>query len=251
LILLLLLSGCQGADPKPNIGKSLLQVTIDWSKLDEEEIQVASLTAKDAAHVNGIGARLVYPNENATFTQATSRTVAGTKGVITLDVPATNQAHLYLVAVNTEEQIVFHYALAENLRLEANAVLPLTIDDFQWIEATWEPEMDYAVSVQNKHFELPREETIVKVDLKVRDPFQDGKQASYEATLIGLLGMSSMKENVNGWLEFEAFLKNPTPGVVNTDYHWLQPCVDGASFNLGNKGYYIAPVLERVKVDWK
>lgn len=248
---LLLLTGCQGVDQKPPAGKSLLQVTIDWSKLAGQEVKVATLATKDMVLVDRIGARLVYPNEDATFTQATSKAVAGKKGVITLEVPATNKAHLYLVAVNSEAQTAHYYALAENLRLEADAILPLTIDDFRWVEAIWEPEPAYAVSVQNKRFELPYNETKVKVDLKVRDPFQEGKKASYETSLIESYGRSSMKENVNGWLDFEAFLENPTPGVVNTDYYWLQPYVDGGSFNLGNKGYYIAPVLERVKVDWK
>ena len=42
--------------------------------------------------------------------------------------------------------------------------------------------------------------------VKVRDPFQEDKQASYETSLIGCYGVSSMGENIDGWLHFDAYV---------------------------------------------
>ena len=249
-LVVIFLVGCSSKlPPTAPSGESLIQVTIDWSKLSGY-IQEASITATPN-EANTIGARLIYPKENAAFTQAISKGNAQTQSVLTLEVPATNQAHLYLVAVNSETQTAFSFALAENLRLEAHAILPMTTDDFQWVEATWVIEESYVNSVNNKHFEFPCNEKEVMVNIEVRDPFQEGKQASYETSFIGHNGISSMCDNVNGWLGFEAFFRNPTPGVPNTGRHWMQPNVDGSQFNLGNKGYYIPPVIRDVLVDWK
>ena len=88
--------------------------------------------------------------------------------------------------------------------------------------------------------------------IKVRDPFQEGKEASYDTSLIGHYGISSMGDNIDGWLYFDAFLRNRYVGTPNTDHdHWFQPNVDGIQFNLGNKGYYIPPVIQTITVDWK
>jgi hypothetical protein len=256
-LVLVLLSACSSSSnltPKPSEGKSLVQVDIDWNALSGVDVEPSALSGGAInAHVDTIGARLVYPNENAAFTQAVSRQDAATNGILTLEVPATNQAHLYLVTVNMENQTAYSYAMAENLRLEKDAVVSMTLDDFQWIEATWVFEDDdYAASIESGRIELPSNEYEVVARIKVRDPFQEGKEASYDTSLIGHYGISSMRENIDGWLHFDAYLRNKFTGTPNTDnYHWFQPNVDGIQFNLGNKGYYIPPVIKTITVDWK
>jgi len=256
-LVLVFLSACSSSSnltPKPSDGKSLVQVDIDWDALLGVNIEPSTLSVGAInTHADTIGARLVYPNENAAFTQAVSRQDAATNSILTFEVPVTNQAHLYLVAVNMENQTAYSYAMAENLRLEKDSVASMTIDDFQWIEATWVFEdNDYAASIGSGRIELPFGEHEVITRIKVRDPFQEGKEASYDTSLIGHYGISSMRENIDGWLHFDAYLRNQFPGTPNTDnYHWFQPNVDGIQFNLGNKGYYILPVIKMVTVEWK
>lgn len=74
--------------------------------------------------------------------------------------------------------------------------------------------------------------------VKVRDPFQEDKQASYETSLIGCYGVSSMGENIDGWLHFDAYVSGG----------YLQPYVDGSHFNLGNKGFCVLPVFGEIEV---
>lgn len=232
--------------PMGTSDKSSIKISIDWSELN----RLVSGTATNE-DIDCIGVRLVYSNRNATFTQSISRTGTHTNSILTLDALACNQAHMYLVAVNTKSQAAFSYAVAENLRLAANSVLSMTTNDFQWIDAIWVIEDDFVSSIQTQHFELPRDETEVMVHIKVRDPFQEGKRASYETSLIDCLGKSSMRENVDGWLHFDAFLENPNPGKANTSRYWLQPSIDGVQFNLGNKGFYIPPVICDIRITWK
>lgn len=215
--LLVCLSGCSNSPAVTSVvtptvipGTSLVEISIDWSELNES---------------NAIGARLVCPKENAVNMQSVYRKGASGQGVLTLVAPATSWAHLYLVAVDLEEQTAFSYAVAKNLRLEGDSVFSMTHDDFQWIEATWVVEDDSGDS------------WIVRV----RDPFQEDKQASYETSLIDCCGVSSMGENIDGWLHFEADVSGG----------YLQPCVDGSHFNLGNKGFHIPPVLGKIKVVWE
>jgi hypothetical protein len=258
-LIVVLLSACSSSSnltQKPSAGKSLVQVDIDWSTLSGINIGPSALPVGAVnAHVNTIGARLVYPEENAAFTQAISRQDAAANNILTLEVPATNRAHLYLVAVNMENRTAYSYAMAENLRLEKDSVVALTIDDFQWIEAAWhfdDDYDDYATSIENGRIELPFSEHEVLTRIKVRDPFQEGKEASYDTSLIGHYGISSMRENIGGWLYFDAYLRNQFTGTPNVDtHHWFQPCVDGIQFNLGNKGYYIPPVIKTITVEWK
>ena len=256
-LLVVLLSACSSISnltPKPTEGKSLVQVDIDWSALSEVNVKSSVLSVGAInAHANTIGARLVYSGEEAAFTQAVSRQDAATNGILALEVPATHQAHLYLVAVNTENQTAYSYAMAENLRLEKDSVVALTIDDFQWIEATWHfDDDDSATSIEGGRIELPFNEYEVITRIKVRDPFQEGKEASYDTSLIGHYGISSMRANIDGWLHFDAYLRNRFMGTPNTDtHHWFQPNVDGIQFNLGKKGYYIPPVIQTITVEWK
>lgn len=233
LAVVVLLVGCTKVPlPKVGEGLTLLQITIDWSQFDDA--------------VDRIGVRLVYPGEKAVFTQAVSK-----QAIIALRVPATNLANLYLVGVSEGTRTAFHYAIAEGLRLESDALLSMTLDDFRLVEAMWTIEAAYASALEKEYFELPFNEEQVLVKIEVRDPFQEGKKASYETSLIGHQGVSSMRNNVNGWLGFDAYFRNPSPGVPNLGRQYMQPCVNGSAFNLGNKGYYIPPVIADVLVEWK
>jgi len=258
-LMVVLLSACSSSSnltPKPAEGKSFVQVDIDWSALSSVNAKPSALPVGAVnVHVNTVGARLVYPDESAAFTQAISRQDAATNSILIFEVPATNRAHLYLVAVNMENQTVYSYAMAENLRLGENSVVALAIEDFQWIEAAWhfdDDYDDYANSIENGRIELPFGEYQVMIRIKVRDPFQEGKKASYETSFIGHAGISSMRENVDGWLYFDAYLRNKFAGTPNVDtHHWFQPSLDGIHFNLGNKGYSIPPVIKAITVEWK
>lgn len=169
LLMVIPLVGCSSSSlPTASPGKSLIQISIDWSDLARTNMQDTSV-AFTSHEINAVGARLVYPGENASFTQAISKETAKKQGVITFEVPTSDQAHLYLVAVNTDTQTTFSYALTRNLVLEDNSVLPMTIAGFQWVEATWIVEDGYIDAVEKEYFELPDSHNEVMVQIIAQD----------------------------------------------------------------------------------
>ena len=200
-LMVVLLSACSSSSnltPKPAEGKSLVQVDIDWSALSSVNAKPSALPVGAVnVHVNTVGARLVYPDESAAFTQAISRQDAATNSILIFEVPATNRAHLYLVAVNMENQTVYSYAMAENLRLEKDSVASMTIDDFQWIEAAWhfdDDYDDYANSIENGRIELPFGEYQVMIRIKVKIHFKKGKRHRMKPRLLGMRGFHQCGE---------------------------------------------------------
>ena len=251
-VTVILLSGCvSGPGQKEPIqpGNTVLTVEVEWDRLCGPVLP-AFAGAADFT-VTSVGARLVYPGENAAFAQAVSRETASAKGIITLEVPSTDHADLYLAAVDAEQEVVLAYGLAEGLRLQADSVRTLTMDDIKWVDAEWFVEEEFANSLKKGEFHVPKDEAEVYVFAYVRDPFQEGRQPSYETSFIGMWGTFWMLDNVDGWLGFQAVLRNRTPGIPNEAREWLQPCLSGLPFNLGNQGYAIPPVVRKVIVIWE
>lgn|GEM_PF-1397234 len=248
------LTGClwpkTATDPKS--GLAVLLIEVDWSELDRpKHAAIASSNQPLRWQATSVGARLVYANENATFMQAVSKEAGRSKDTITMEVPPAAQADLYLAVVDAENEVALAYALIRDLTLQSGTVQYLTTDDFAWIDAEWYIEEEYSDALAKREFRFPTSNESAGVFVYVRDPFQEGRPASYETSLIGCRGTSSMMDNTDGWLGFHAFVKNPFPGTPNTSINWLQPCLDGIHFNLGNRGYAIPPVVEKVTVIWE
>lgn len=243
------LAGCFSfSTDRDNIGKAIVNVNINWD--DINGLGPMAEAFSDSYEISMVGARLVYPDEAAAFSQSVARTSMQIQGIITIEVPPAPKAEMYLVAIDKEKEIVLAYAFKDSLVLKSDSVLSLTHDEFQWIDAAWMIEDELADVLESGVLHFPASESHADVFIRVRDPFQESREASYETSYIGCWGTSSMLDNQDGWLGFRIVLENPNLGTPSTIEDWLQPYLIGANFNLGNKGYAIPPAINKVTINW-
>ena len=237
VIVALILTGCGMKSTKG--GEGTLRVVIEWGSFKEAP-QIKSSMARetneveDMSYVTHTGVRVIYPGNNAAYSQSVTREIAETQGIITLQIPSTDDAQIYVLAVHDSTfnwgRRVLQMGWIESFPIPADNITTITMDDINWIEAKWYPgegyenyENELIVSKDKKQLDMP---------IYIRDPFQVGKEVSYEQSVIKITGASRCGENTDGWRHFDILHENSKVGEVHAEAYKFQPGIDHILFNL-------------------
>lgn len=269
VVLAVLLVGCFGPQRRPTATTKEANVIIrlNWSHFDNPKIMgTFSLSASNANEKkpSHVGARLVYPNDGAVFTQSKAREQAEQEGVISMRVPASSLANLFVVAV-TEGDVglrsgrVIQFGTLPNLVIDEDTTLIVDMDEIHWQTPFWGFVDDvqgheiYAGSVV-----ADKDSEALAIPIFVHDPFQAGEQLDYSNLLIGVAGGGRNNSSVGTGPSdtetmtrtFDVFCKNENVGEENISSCWFGPYLKGDRFNLPN-GYYLPPVINDFTVSWQ
>lgn len=249
--------------------KAKLKVVIDWdqfSSIEPKQVSVASVTSTqdaDMADVTHVGARIVYPGDNAAFSQSVKKETAEKDGIITFEVPESDGADLYVAAVHYEETgpephqrdgRAIWIGLVENVFLNSGSITEIKTEDITWIKPAWEQidNFDKGTFADGFVFAVPEEGYDPSTYVKVRDPFQIGESPTHHTALVSVRGNSGIEDNQDGWRTFEVVHEHRTDEVDENGNQTLyfQPYVNYIPFNLPETDYHIEPVIEHYNVSW-
>jgi len=146
VLLALLVLGCTSeriveVEKIPTTTWQELRLQVDWTKvagISSAGLRVTGATAQldGPVEITHIGSRLVYPKENAAFTQSVVRGT-GSTSLLTLRVPPTDTADLYVVAVadGPSGRRALKMAVKRGIRVNPSAPVLLTTDSLNLIDA--------------------------------------------------------------------------------------------------------------------
>lgn len=239
------LVGCGGGalidSPITDQERARVLISFDWQDFDGDQVFAQSL--EGPLTVSSVGARLEYVEENASFTQAVSRQTASEQGVITLEVPPTRRANLFIVAVHEGERYRSERALylgtIHDLALERGTVQNIAIDNFKIVKAEWYVVDSHLNDYLSGSFTANKDEEFFYLPILVRDPYQVGQKPSRGNTIIKAAGRSSQRENDDGWRRIDVAAANTLIGGVHDKDEAFWPYLDGSLFNLNETYYYI------------
>jgi hypothetical protein len=239
LVITVLTGGCVEKEYVYVPHNSVLNVQIIWDEFTESGAASLGLAMVDDVEVTMVGARVVYEKESAAFMQSVTREVAKAEGVITLSVPPTSKAHLYVAAVNDVREEAIWLGVKRDITILEDTILDIPMEDVEWVRAEWEMVGFFDVDTMEEvvpsisHGErqsiitFPKELERVELIGRVRDPFQPGPPPpTWRELLIGLIGEGYIRNNSDGWREMYSHFENPKPGEENvTEHLGFQPAL--------------------------
>lgn len=256
LICVLLMAGC---GIRKDEKRGFLKITIDWDEFGANSYALSmnkileTSESEDITWITHTGVRVLYPGDNASYSQSVNREIAETQGIITLQIPVTSDARLYAVAVHSSEKFFNRRALwmgcIEELAIYENEITAIDMDDIGWVETAWHPEEGFedfgdglTAPKENDAFELP---------IYVRDPYQVGENIAYSESILKINGTSECFENLDGWRRFLIYNYNSTIGIPHMESYAFQPCIDHSWFNLPEGRYFIEPIVQQYTISWE
>jgi hypothetical protein len=259
------LFGCDDTVIQPDAtGPSTnVAVTLDWAELDRLTAMSSRSVGDFATHaldltpINRVGVRVEYPNEDAVFMQTVDRETAATSGVITMVLPPTSHARLFVLAVHEysnqggsgEAKAMAYLDLG---RLVPGKALKLTTNSLGLIPATWELEAPYEYTLGNGELRLEIEaETDVRIGLVARDPFGDVSARTGTRRFIELNGSGSLSLAANGTRSMTQVIHRNQRAAGTTTTAQFFPYFNGALFNFGGAARFSVPPVGRATVTWQ
>jgi len=258
------LSGMSSVAVKPiSDDKAVVEVTMNWDVInstDQAGLSVRSRTSGQSMStgsnppladntlptaITHVGARLIYPAENAAFSQSTTRLQAETKGVITLEVPPTDSAVLWVVFANETgpSPSILRFGFKQKVRIERGKRLEIPIDSLIITSATWRiPGADSARLYRVDSIAQNRDSTFHNLWIEATDPFQISQSPTESQRVISFSGSGGFGPNVGGWRRIRISSRNPRIGISHRDSTYtFQPYVVGTFFNLTGTRYHFGP----------
>lgn len=225
--------------------KQLISIAVDWQNLDQ--IQDSDLMSLDDNEITHFGVRLVYEDENAVYMQAVEKESAEEEGLITLEVPPTDNAQFYAVAVKDDGGMSSYLQLAGamyDISILQGEPQEWGVDDFEWIEPYWEVIEEKQDDFESGQFAADKDDEHLLIIVYARHPFQH--------ELFGLNGSSQgcEREERDGYYSVCVRVDNPTPGTENTSEHSFWPFLNYSYFNLPEGRRYIVEKQGTVEVHW-
>ena len=266
LVITVLAGGCVEKEYVYVPHNSVINVQIMWDEFTESGASSLGLAMVDDVEVTMVGARVVYENESAIFMQSVTREVAEAEGVITLSVPPTSKAHLYVAAVNDVREEAIWLGVKRDITILEDTILDIPMEDIEWVRAEWEmvgffdvdtmEKLEPSISHGEGRLTITFSKELERVELigRVRDPFQPGAPPTWGELLIGLTGQGYIRNNNDGWREMYSHFVNPKPGEENVAEHLgFQPALSSEMFNLSAmNGHSILPAgLNPLIVRWE
>lgn len=252
--LCLLVGGCFGGGGTTPTGggnisdKAYVKVIVDWESLRNVQVNTCRGALPPAAATH-VGARLVYHRENAAFSQSVARETAETQGIITLDVPPSDDASLLLVSAQSSppgvrpyDNRIIEVAAMHHIRIAPGSVTTFRTSDFDWTTIDWrviEPEnwqpgiTLYANVGEN-----------VTLTIRYKDPFQPGIKPQFGDEILRMFIGGPMPPSVsnswdgapNGYRTFTTVNHSDEAVKVDRSFGLF---IDSALFNLPAGQYYI------------
>jgi hypothetical protein len=224
---------------------------VDWSKLTGAINSLASPATQDAGNlapldITHVGSRLIYIKENAAFTQSVQRDSTPT-ALLTLRVPATDSADLFVVAVHNQNGVrrALKMGVKRNLKILEGNPVTLTLDSLALVDATWEV-IDTTVTVVNDTIVAVGGQDSRNVKIRVADPYQVGFVPTFTMSVIKFWGTGFWGANTDGWREITSVTARSLGATTTTATIW--PYVDGGLFNLSEQ-FFIGP-RGTIRVNW-
>jgi hypothetical protein len=233
--------------------QTLIKVSIDWEQIERSINTQSSLKQYSGFSVNKpgveisspthIGIRLEYPDSDAVFLQSTDRKTADNDGVLRMDVPASDQANLYVAAVSNEGEVnnAIAFASVENIVVQENTTNQLKAAEFEWIETEWFVEEDYREQFETGVFSVDKSKESFDVWYQATYPFHSGEDLPYSELLVGLNGRGGAGDNLEHTHEYYIAAENPSPGNELETEHLLEPALNSEKFNLPGGRHFILP----------
>ena len=153
----------------------LAKIIIKTENISISNNQIASIQNFDNNNITHIGTRIEYPGESAYFVQSVEINQANNSGIITFNIPATEDANIYVVSVNYDKSKALYYGLKRGINIDTDTVTKIKTEDFEWVKADWKYGKD-------------------KSQILVRDPFRQ-TNVRYDEYFIGINGSSSISDN--------------------------------------------------------
>jgi len=241
VLLALLVLGCTSeriveVEKIPTTTWQELRLQVDWTKvagISSVGLRVTGATAQldGPVEITHIGSRLVYPKENAAFTQSVVRGT-GSTSLLTLRVPPTDTADLYVVAVadGPSGRRALKMAVKRGIRVTPSAPVLLTTDSLNLIDAEWRVD-DPSISTVGDTARVTATTSPYFLPIKVLDPYQVNQQLNFSNMIIKFWGTGTLGLNPDGWrrIRIQA-VRGEGPATITG----FQPYVDGSLFNLSN-----------------
>ena len=230
--------------PPETSGEARLDIQLDW------ELIPSPSGASDPAYpwldshggsdgVTAFGVRVEPSQADEALTQAINRQNGETHGTVTLTVPHTEQAVVYVVGVDDNADVVHWLGVRRDVVI-ADDVVQLTTDDFEWTEARWEflgfyesYASDVAVDVVVNETNdgqvgllLPEDTSSAVIRSRVRDPWQLEGPTCYYDLFLRFYGTGFVDANQGGWRQIEGLLSIGPHGST------FQPVVSNELFAL-------------------
>lgn len=242
------------------VGLQDVKIRIDWAKFNS--ISTSKLTSNmmvnsmsDSGYrITHVGARLVYPANNASFSQSAVRDTSNSR-LITMQVPATDTAHLYVLAVFDSANIrkALKMGVKRNISIPSNGSILLTIDSLTLLDTDWTID-----TISDTTIRAVMETDTIRVThnittsnpmirVSVVDPYQIGTQfIAYSNRIVKFYGSGTEFGNVTGWRNFG--ISVPYRGT-QTSVEKFWPYIDGVFFNLN--GEYLIGKQGIIKTTWQ
>lgn len=280
LLLSVVLTGCfapKGFTPATPTtpSDSNFIIKINWQELDGLAPQPMRLMALAAdsdgdggndgfESVTHIGARLVYPNEGASFTQSKERVAAEVEGVISMKVPPSKKAHLFVAAVQQADDfddrydnLLLYTGVLRDIVIEEETILVIEMDEIEWSRPTWQvvDEREWQ-DILAGEIEADMHRGRMRYDFWVSDPFQwDQPNIGWDTMLISAQGDRVGVVDTDPEAQtriFTLICANPNQGQEGESECHVSPYLSGQAFNLNSSvGYFIKPVIEPFRILWR
>jgi len=235
-------------------GMQIVNIRVDWKKLRQSITSklndgMVNAISDSGLNITHVGSRLVYPKNNASFTQSVVKDTGSTK-LITLQVPATDTAHLFIVAVHESNGVykALKMGVKRNISILANTPINLTLDSLTLTDTDWNV-IDTTVIITSDTIRMTASNGISNkiLNIRVTDPYQINiTQISYSNRIVKFYGTGHSYENSDGWRKFGISVSNKST-TISTETFW--PYIDGSLFNLN--GDYLIGKQGIIKTTWQ
>lgn len=235
-------------------GMQTVNLRVDWSKLRQPltsklEDGMAYAISDSGLNITHVGSRLVYPKNNASFTQSVVKDT-GSTSLITLQVPATDTAHLFVVAVHESNGVrkALKMGVKRNIRILSNTPINLTLDSLTLIDTDWGV-VDTTATISGDTIRMTssRDDARKVLNIRATDPYQIGTTfISYSNRIVKFYGSGFEYGNTDGWRKFGIDVLNRSSSTT-IDKFW--PYIDGSLFNLN--GEYLIGKQGIIKTTWQ
>lgn len=250
LLASLLFIGCGNSSGPEFEGDPILSFEVDWGNVTSTSAKLQAKANEDS--VTHFGVRIIYPVENAVFTQSVENTGGDSTALITMEVPQTDSARIYAVAVYSDpstDKVVNMGTITEQ-QLNDAPEYTFTVSDFTWYAPNWHVKEGYETAYNNGA-SVDKSESRYDLHYMVHNPFDRNKgKYDYDSFLIKIAGTGGWEGYEGDYKEYFATATNPTVGDSSTTYHNFFPYLDSELFNLPT-GRYVVGEKGNFTVNWE
>jgi uncharacterized repeat protein (TIGR02543 family) len=234
--------------------KAALKINVDWNNIGTTKNKLFKTEVSDS--ITHFGARLVYPKQNAVFTQSVAKITADSMGLITMEVPPADSARLLVAAVyfdGKSNNKLINMGVLDELTIDQGQSYEWNVTDINWTEPFWKPADSLASDYENGAFTIDKNKEKFEFYFLVRDPYYPAPDPSLSNYLIRLNGFGGNSGYENGFRIMRQILENPDVGTANqATYNNFFPYLKSEMFQLPSGGpRYVVDKKGTVTINWE